>query len=133
MLLSHVQVGQARIIAEAIAAMRAAAGGTVALFLVGDFNSTAGSAVYRFITDGFLDCAGEDRRDLSGQLMHDHDFSTYKAEPQVRGITPNSTAPRRQLMPWLSKPKLCPNGEDWEGLSCLGMSLRDVSGVPFLS
>ena len=63
-------------IAERMAAMRAAVSHPVALFLVGDFNSTAGSAVYKFLSQGFLDCSAEDRRDLSGQLAREHDFSS---------------------------------------------------------
>lgn len=43
------QLGQVRMIAERMAAMREAVAGPVALFLMGDFNSTANSAVYRFL------------------------------------------------------------------------------------
>ena len=55
--------------------MQAKVQGPLALFLVGDFNSTSGSAVYRFLSTGSLDCAAEDRRNLSGQLFHERDFA----------------------------------------------------------
>lgn len=61
-------------IAERMAQMRDSVAGPVALFFMGDFNSTANSAVYRFLQNGFLDCSTEDRRDLSGQLAHQHDY-----------------------------------------------------------
>lgn len=62
-----VQVAQARVILTALQALADAHGGASCI-LTGDFNSTPKSAVYRFIENGCLDCAAEDRRQMSGQL-----------------------------------------------------------------
>ena len=62
------QVAQARTILSRMAALRARAGRPALALLAGDFNSAPGSGVVRFIATGELDCAGEDRRALSGQL-----------------------------------------------------------------
>ncbi len=43
-------------------------GGLIFSMLMGDFNSTPGSAVYRFVRHGELDCGAEDRRNMAGQL-----------------------------------------------------------------
>lgn len=43
-------------------------GGPIFSMLMGDFNSTPGSAVYRFVRHGELDCGAEDRRNMAGQL-----------------------------------------------------------------
>ena len=62
------QVAQARMILNRMAALRVRAGRPALALLAGDFNSAPGSGVVRFIAAGELDCAGEDRRALSGQL-----------------------------------------------------------------
>ena len=61
-------MAQARTILNRMAALRARAGRPALALLAGDFNSAPGSGVVRFIAAGELDCAGEDRRALSGQL-----------------------------------------------------------------
>lgn len=72
-----------------MAAMESKAQSPVAHFLVGDFNSGAGSAVYRFLLTGILDCAAEDRRNLSGQLIQEASISLHAfnqaCQPRCRG------------------------------------------------
>ena len=62
------QVGQLRTILTTMAEVVTTQGGPIFSMLMGDFNSTPGSAVYRFVRHGELDCGAEDRRNMAGQL-----------------------------------------------------------------
>ncbi|KAK9799388.1 hypothetical protein WJX73_009972 [Symbiochloris irregularis] len=90
-----IKMGQVRMIAERMADMREAVAGPVALFLMGDFNSTANSAVYRFLQAGFLDCSTEDRRDLSGQLAHQHNYQDGWTRQAQNGFQAHAPPPKR--------------------------------------
>ena len=63
------QVAQARTILQRMAAIQQMTPQPVLPLLLGDFNASAYSGVYRFLAEGFLDCSLHGRRDLSGQLQ----------------------------------------------------------------
>ncbi|GIM12728.1 hypothetical protein Vretimale_15903, partial [Volvox reticuliferus] len=109
-----IKLGQLRVILNelarrALAGGEASAGGAgagegregkaeaVPVIFAGDFNTSPGSGLYRFLRYGTLPLAGEDRRELSGQV------EGYGYE-QLQRDTKAGTAPR--LVRWSPGPEL---------------------------
>ncbi|GLI66132.1 hypothetical protein VaNZ11_009863 [Volvox africanus] len=65
-----IKLGQLRVILSELATRALAAGpeDVVPVIFAGDFNTSPGSGLYRFLRYGELPLAGEDRRELSGQV-----------------------------------------------------------------
>ena len=64
-----IKLGQLRVIFEKIGRLRRSGGEDPHdLIICGDFNSAPDSPVYRFVSEGELDCVAHDRRHLSGQV-----------------------------------------------------------------
>ncbi|GIL56841.1 hypothetical protein Vafri_12138, partial [Volvox africanus] len=94
-----IKLGQLRVILSALAARALAAGPAeaVPVILAGDFNTSPGSGLYRFLRWGELPLAVEDRRELSGQV-EGYGFEQLQRDTRA-GMTP-------QLVRWSPGPEL---------------------------
>ena len=92
-------MGQARTTLERMAALQRQFARASWALLAGDFNSVPGSGVHRFVAQGTLDCAGEDRRNMSGQLENEKTGwpARFSRSPQVRILSAQAAPPQLTL------------------------------------
>ncbi|KAL6748459.1 hypothetical protein V8C86DRAFT_3146738 [Haematococcus lacustris] len=105
-------------------------GSKVGALLAGDFNASAGSALYSFMSSGALTLTQHDKRDMSGQI-EGYGYSAYRRDllagrPPLQGHTPPTPPHTPPQAPPPQHPQLLPPPQSpavAEGLRGLQRSL----------